>query len=63
MKIHIANKELKENPITDKDLEPEFADVETATDEELEELIQNKFPGTVESSQSKANKHIKGILK
>uniref|UniRef100_A0A6H1ZD10 Uncharacterized protein n=1 Tax=viral metagenome TaxID=1070528 RepID=A0A6H1ZD10_9ZZZZ len=36
LKTHIALKEAKAETVTDKDLEPEFADIEQATPEELE---------------------------
>ncbi len=73
LKIHIANKELKDKPITDKDLETsnniklepvieglesEFANIETADEEELK-MITDTFPGTVESPQSAARNRIK----
>jgi hypothetical protein len=40
----------------------EFADIETADDEELK-MITDVFPGTVESEISKSKKHIKEVLK
>ncbi len=62
LKIHKANKELKDKPVTDKDLEPEIiesevANIEDATDEDLK-MLTDVFPGTVESPQSIASNRI-----
>lgn len=70
LKIHIANKELKDKPITDKDLEPEikgleseFADIEEDSMEDIEKHMAETFPGIKETAQSIATKHIKEVLK
>jgi hypothetical protein len=44
-------------------LESEFADIETASDEDLEGMLKEQFPGITETGKSKADKHIKEVLK
>lgn len=70
LQIHIANKELKAKPVTDKDLEPEieglesdFANIEVDSIEDIEKHMAETFPGITETAHSKATKHIKEVLK